>query len=94
MSVRPFFYGVLTNFLRNIGWKYYLVFIITTSLGAIWMWIAFPDTKNKPLEEIAAIFGDANEVAVFTADLNFEDNTICERVGIKPTMQHEEHVGN
>ncbi|KAH9211041.1 general substrate transporter, partial [Leptodontidium sp. 2 PMI_412] len=43
---------------KDIGWKYYLVFIITTTCGAVLMWITFPDTNRKPLEEIAALFGD------------------------------------
>ncbi|KAF2183591.1 general substrate transporter [Zopfia rhizophila CBS 207.26] len=50
---------------NNIGRKYYLVFTITISLGAILVWTCFTDTKGKPLEEIAAIFGDTDEVTVF-----------------------------
>lgn len=33
------------------------------------MWLYFPDTKGVPLEEIAAIFGDADEVAVYEREL-------------------------
>lgn len=61
--------------IRTIGWKYYIVFIVTTVLGAILMWTTFPDTKDKPLEEIAAVFGDTEDVAVFQADIHFDDKS-------------------
>lgn len=35
------------------------------------MWMYFPDTNGVPLEEIAAIFGDADEVAVYERELEF-----------------------
>jgi len=53
----------------NIGWKYYLFFIVVTGTGAIIVLLFFPDTLHKPLEEIAALFGDDDEVAVFQRDL-------------------------
>ena len=45
------------------------------------MWFLFPDTKGRPLEEVAAIFGDADEVAIYQKDLqiDFEKHTIIER---------------
>jgi len=33
------------------------------------MWLYFPNTKGVPLEEIAALFGDADEVAVYEREL-------------------------
>jgi hypothetical protein len=54
---------------RNIGWKFYLPFIIPGSLGGIAMWLWWPETRGVPLEEIAAIFGDADEVAIYQRDI-------------------------
>jgi hypothetical protein len=53
----------------NIGWKFYLAFIIPGSIGGVAMWIWWPDTNGVPLEEIAAIFGDGDEVAVYRAEI-------------------------
>ena len=36
------------------------------------MWLWFPNTKGMPLEEVAAIFGDADEVAVYQRDIDIE----------------------
>lgn len=47
----------------QIGWKYYLFFIIITFLGAAWAWFTFPDTRNLPLEQIARLFGDEDRQA-------------------------------
>lgn len=58
---------------ETIGWKFYLCFIIPGSLGALVMWLFFPDTKGLPLEEVAAIFGDEDEVAVYQRDIDIDD---------------------
>lgn len=59
----------------NIGWKFYLAFIIPGTIGGVIMWIYFPDTNGLPLEEIAAIFGDEDEVAIYQADIQIDQNT-------------------
>jgi hypothetical protein len=45
------------------------------------MWFYFPDTNGLPLEEVAAIFGDADEVAIYQRDLevDFATHTIVDR---------------
>ncbi|KAI1608338.1 MFS transporter [Exophiala viscosa] len=52
----------------NIGWKYYLFFIILSTIGTVYIWFTFPDTKNKPLEEVAALFGDNDIVVALQAN--------------------------
>ncbi|KAG7444779.1 general substrate transporter [Guyanagaster necrorhizus] len=42
----------------NIGANFYYVFVGTTFLSAIAIFLYFPETKGKTLEEIAAAFGD------------------------------------
>lgn len=56
----------------TISWRFYLCFIIPGSIGAAIMWFFFPNTKGLPLEEIAAIFGDAQEVALYQRDLEID----------------------
>ncbi|KAK3109290.1 hypothetical protein LTR53_017614 [Teratosphaeriaceae sp. CCFEE 6253] len=59
----------------RIGWKFYLALIIPGCIGGVVMWLFFPDTNGVPLEEVAAIFGDADEVAVYERDLDFDPTT-------------------
>jgi len=44
------------------------------------MWIWFPDTNGLPLEECAALFGDADEVAIYQRDIevDFTSHTIVD----------------
>ena len=57
---------------EKIGWKFYLCFIIPGTIGAVAMWIWFPDTNGLPLEEVAALFGDADEVAIYQRDIEVD----------------------
>ncbi|KAK3670022.1 hypothetical protein LTR78_010121 [Recurvomyces mirabilis] len=47
-----------------IGWKYYISFIVLSALAAVVSFLTFPDTLHKPLEEIALLFGDSDQVVV------------------------------
>lgn len=49
----------------NIEWKFYLVFICLSFCNAFVIYLFFPDTLGRPLEEIAQLFGD---------DMDMEDN--------------------
>ncbi|KIW18898.1 hypothetical protein PV08_03187 [Exophiala spinifera] len=53
---------------KTIGWKFYLCFIIPGCLCAVGILLYFPDTLGLPLEEIAAIFGDKDEIFVGVAN--------------------------
>jgi hypothetical protein len=56
------FHISLTISSSNIGWKYYLCFIIPGYIFAVIVFFFYPDTKALPLEEIAALFGDSDEI--------------------------------
>ncbi|KAH0842938.1 MFS transporter, SP family, sugar:H+ symporter [Fonsecaea pedrosoi] len=60
---------------RNIGWKYYLCLIIPGTIGGLILWNYFPDTKGVPLEELAALFGDEDEVAIYQSEIEVNENT-------------------
>lgn len=47
---------------KTIQWKFYLFFIIITAIGTVIVYLTFPDTLNKPLEEVARLFGDQDLV--------------------------------
>lgn len=83
----------------EIGWRTYLIFICLGSVGAGVLFFIYPDTKGIPLEEIAAIFGDANEVAVYQRELEgMPDATEVGRDKALPvaqtTIHCEGHVAN
>ena len=59
----------------EVGYKYYSLFICTNLIGAIVVFLIFPETKGKTLEEIAHIFGDE----VIVADLE----TVREKIDKK-----------
>ncbi|RMY22103.1 hypothetical protein D0867_02933 [Hortaea werneckii] len=44
--------------LDAIGWKFYLVLICPSVCYIAAIWLLFPETKNRTLEEIGTLFGD------------------------------------
>ncbi|KAJ5951526.1 uncharacterized protein N7479_009939 [Penicillium vulpinum] len=69
---------------RDIGWKYYLVFVIVTLIGAIYLMVYVPETRGIPLEEMSALFGDVDEIANFRSSPNRNGDTD----GIEPTVTY------
>jgi len=53
----------------HIGWKYYLFFILFSAFGSFCAFFIFPNTLHKPLEEVAAMFGDDDLVQVYQSQL-------------------------
>jgi hypothetical protein len=45
------------------------VFICVLSVGSTIYWFWVPETKSAPLEELAAIFGDTDEVKIYSNDI-------------------------
>lgn len=52
-----------TSAFSSIGWKYYLVFVVTSAMMVVALCLWFPETKGLSLEEIAEAFGDPVAVA-------------------------------
>jgi Trk K+ transport system NAD-binding subunit len=44
-------------------------------LGGILIYLVFPDTNGMPLEEIAALFGDAEVVAIYQREIELNPQT-------------------
>ncbi|KAJ6020499.1 hypothetical protein N7540_006003 [Penicillium herquei] len=72
----------------SIGWKFYLVLICPSFFYIIFLFIYLPETKGRTLEEIGALFGDAN-IANRWYGLNEEErNALHEHV-----MHEKKHPG-
>jgi hypothetical protein len=54
------------------------------------LWKFFPDTRRMPLEEVAALFGDADEVAVYQRDIAILAGT--HELGILDQVKGEEKM--
>lgn len=74
---------------QNIGWYFYLFFIIPGTIGATIMWFFFPDTLGLPLEEVAAIFGDHEEVAGYMRDIHITEDDINNVDGFESDKEGE-----
>ena len=74
----------------NIGWRFYLVstpilhrkvsdsfrvFVVICTVGVVWMWFALPETKGLPLETVAELFGDRDEVVVYADNGDHDGDT-------------------
>ncbi|KAF2015641.1 MFS general substrate transporter [Aaosphaeria arxii CBS 175.79] len=64
-----------TTAFANIGWRFYLVFIIICALGTALFAFLLPETKGIPLEEMARIFGDTEDIVVFSENVHVDHNT-------------------
>ena len=50
------------------------VFIVILASGSVLYWLWVPETRAVPLEELAVIFGDSDEVKVLSKDIFLDEN--------------------
>ncbi|OAP56471.1 hypothetical protein AYL99_09650 [Fonsecaea erecta] len=60
---------------RHVGWRFFLLFIITTACGVVFLYFFLPETSSIPLEETAVVFGLTEEVAVKSKDIYIDHDT-------------------
>ncbi|KAL8278149.1 hypothetical protein RQP46_009473 [Phenoliferia psychrophenolica] len=58
---------------ERLGWKAYLLFICFSLVNVTLFMIFVPETANVPLEEMARIFGDHDQVAIHATDIHLEN---------------------
>lgn len=75
---------------QNIGWKFYLCFIVPGTVMALIILYWFPNTKGMPLEEIAALFGDEVQYVVDPAATEANDEE--SGTGAKKNHREKEEV--
>ncbi|OQV07616.1 hypothetical protein CLAIMM_12021 [Cladophialophora immunda] len=62
----------------NIKWGYYLIFIVLNAASVVVIWLYFPNTRGLALEEVGALFGDGDRIAVYQRDIDL--NTLQTQV--------------
>lgn len=45
--------------IQNIGYRFYILFIVCNFTNAIFFWAFLPETKKRPLEEMGYLFAEA-----------------------------------
>jgi hypothetical protein len=86
--------------ITNIGWRFYVVFVVCNFTNALFFFLLLPETKKKPLEEMNFLFSNApwivpgSDPAKYNAnlalDLERRANELREKREI--TAGHEEHA--
>ncbi|KAJ5263938.1 general substrate transporter [Penicillium angulare] len=74
----------------QVGWKYYLLFILLTAIQAPLLWIMLPETKGLALEEIGDKFGD--HVAVHITQLATNQKDELEKMFLESTGPETRNV--
>lgn len=79
----------------NIGWKYYILFIVCNFTNAIFFWALLPETAKRPLEEMNFLFSNAPlfvptmKMADFeTHDLELRQEEVARKMSV--SSHHEE----
>ena len=88
------FLQVAPTAFATIAWRFYILFAIIPAVGAVIVFFYFPDTLHKPLEEISAMFGDGDKVAVFQSDLENKQIRLEEIEHSTSAPVHREPGGN
>jgi hypothetical protein len=74
----------------NIGWKYYLIFIIVPLCGVPILYMIAPETKGLSLEEIGACFGE--EVALDITHMTPEERERLDKQVMESAVETKEDV--
>ncbi|KAJ3467920.1 hypothetical protein FSOLCH5_003576 [Fusarium solani] len=45
--------------MQDVGWRFYILFVVTNLSNAIFFWAMLPETRKLPLEEMNRLFSDA-----------------------------------
>ncbi|KAM6510330.1 hypothetical protein FALCPG4_017947 [Fusarium falciforme] len=77
---------------ENVGWKYYLVFIILPWIGAFVMQRYFPETAGLSLEDIAVLFGDEAAVNENNEPTNKSSEGSTMQEGVEKRETRHENV--
>ncbi|KIW10105.1 hypothetical protein PV08_11065 [Exophiala spinifera] len=78
--------------LNNIGWKFFIVFIVPTFLHIIFVYFMCPETKGRSLEDISAQFGEQVAIHYYGATEQEKAEFEAAATGGKGNFTHAETV--
>lgn len=84
--------------ITNIGWKYYMIFVIFNFTNAVYFWLTLPETKLLPLEEMNYLFNHAPWIipgtnrSSYAANLTEDLERRAEEIREKEAHNHDEHA--
>lgn len=70
--------------ITQVGWRYFLTFVICNFTNAIFFWAFMPETKKRPLEEMNRLFTDTPwfiptaDTKNLVSDLEYRAQSIAE----------------
>lgn len=73
--------------LDKIGWKFFFVCIIPTFFNILFVYFFCPETKNRSLEDINALFGE--RVAIRFYGATAEEEAELEKAAMKDKEEEE-----
>ncbi|KAK0639958.1 general substrate transporter [Cercophora newfieldiana] len=68
--------------LAAVGWKYYILFILTNALCTVVFAFFYPETRGKSLEQIDEIFGDVKAINEGIARVSSQEKDAFETVHV------------
>jgi len=82
--------------MKDIGYKYYYVFIVCNLTNAIFFWLILPETARRPLEEMNPLFEQAPWIVVGKSKNTYQprdlENIQREIIEDKRHMSHDESI--
>jgi hypothetical protein len=61
-------------------------------MSSVLIWTVYPDTKGLPLEEVAAIFGDADELITQPLETEVEREMKLDLAEVEISQQRDEKI--
>lgn len=64
--------------MAHLGWRYYILFCILDALFCVAVWMLFPETKGKSLEELADLLDrlDGKDGVIHVSDVKSDDGSL------------------
>ncbi|KAJ4201513.1 hypothetical protein NW767_006601 [Fusarium falciforme] len=74
--------------MENLGWRFYILFVVTNLTNAIFFWAMLPETRKLPLEEMNRLFSDA---PIFVGSRDMSRYTINETSEMARNIDDKQH---
>ena len=66
--------------MENIGWRFYILFVVCNLTNALFFWAFLPETARRPLEEMNYLFEKAPWVVIGVSKESYVQGDIERRL--------------